>query len=94
MTRGKECLAYITDLVLHLKRKYKDPILYVSGDFNQWDLSSALEDYPDMLEASGGPTRGNRSIDRTFTNVQDHIVAASVLPPSSLTTPLDTVTTP
>ena len=44
--RGKDCLAYITDLVLHLKRTYKDPYIIVGGDFNQWDLSRALEDYP------------------------------------------------
>ena len=81
VTRGKDCLSYITDLVLHLKRMYKDPIFYIAGDFNQWDLTSALVDYQDLVEAPVGPTRGNRSIDRTFTNISEHIVTATVLPP-------------
>ena len=80
-TRGKECLSYLTDLVLHLKSKYKDPMLYISGDFNQWDLTGAMEDYPDLQEAPVGPTRGNREIDRTFTNISEHLERRSVLPP-------------
>ena len=56
-------------------------MFYISGDFNQWDLAEALEDYPDIQEAPVGPMRGNREIDHTFTNISDHIERLSVLPP-------------
>ena len=70
--RGNDFLAYLTDLMLGLKRKYRDPYIYVAGDFNQWDLASALADYGDLEEAPLGPTRGNRCIDRVFHNMSPH----------------------
>ena len=33
--RGSAALAYIKDVILELKRKYRDPFLVVGGDFNQ-----------------------------------------------------------
>ena len=55
---GKKCLDYITDVVLQMRRTYRDPYLVVAGDFNQWDIAAALQDYPDLTEAAVGPTRG------------------------------------
>ena len=46
--KGKRALDYITDVVLEIKRKYRDPYLVVTGDFNQWDIAGALEDYQDI----------------------------------------------
>ena len=37
LARGQGCPAYIADLVLELKRRYRDPYLLITGDFNQWD---------------------------------------------------------
>ena len=78
---GKKCLDYITDTVLQLKRKYRDPYIVVSGDFNQWDIASALADYPDIREAPVGPTRGSRCLDRIFTSFGDDVVDAGSHPP-------------
>ena len=79
--RGKQFLDYLTDLILHLKRKYTDPYILVGGDFNQWDLSAALEDYKDLQEVHVGATRGNKAIDRCFHNFGECIKKAGVLPP-------------
>ena len=55
--RGKDFLDYLTDLVLQIKRKYTDPYIVVSGDFNQWDVEAALADYPDLGETCVGNKR-------------------------------------
>ena len=66
---------------MQIKRKYADPYLLISGDFNQWDLSSALADYHDLQETHVGPTRGNRAIDRSFSNFTEYVFESGLLPP-------------
>ena len=56
--KAKACLDYITDAVLEMRRRYVDPYVTVMGDFNQWDIPTALDDYIDIMEAPVGPTRG------------------------------------
>ena len=51
----------------------------VAGDFNQWDIAGALVDFPDLVEAPVGNTRGDRSLDRIFVNVS--VSAAGCVPP-------------
>ena len=78
VSRGKD---FITDAVLEMKRKFRDPYLIVAGDFNQWEIGAALSDYHDIREADIGPTRGSRSIDKIFTNFGDHVIEAGSYPP-------------
>ena len=40
--RAKKCLDYITDLVIMIKNKYRDPFIVVAGDFNQWAVDQAF----------------------------------------------------
>ena len=42
--RGKEALEYITNVIVQIKRKYTDPYLVVTGDFNQWEVDDSLAD--------------------------------------------------
>ena len=63
--RAVSCLDYIRGSVIEMKRKFDDPYIIISGDFNQWSIDSTLEDFPDLGEVNVGPTRGSRSIDRT-----------------------------
>ena len=79
--RAKACLRFIRDLVLHVKNKYKDPLINLSGDFNQWPAESAIEDYPDLVENEGGNTRKNRRIDKCFSNFHDRVISTTILPP-------------
>ena len=79
--RGKAALAYIVDIVLEVKRRYKDPFLVVAGDFNQWRVDQALAEFPDMTEADVGPTRKDRCIDRIFTNFNRSVKASGTVPP-------------
>ena len=62
--RGTEATEYITDIVIDMKRRFKDPFVIVSGDFNQWRLN--LGDVSDMEEVPVGCTRGSREIDKFF----------------------------
>ena len=73
------CLDYIEDLVIKLKRKYSDPYIVVAGDFNQWKIQEVMANFPDLLEARVGPTRGDRHLDRLFSNMD--ISCAGTVPP-------------
>ena len=61
---------FIAGVVSEVKRRHDDPMVVLAGDFNQWDIASALQDFPDLLEAPVGETRGDRSIDRVFLNME------------------------
>ena len=81
VARGKDCLQHINDLILDVKTKHRDPYILVSGDFNQWEIDQALIDYQDLVEVQTPPTRGDRNIDRTFTNWPEDITDAGCVPP-------------
>ena len=51
-------MSFIRGAVTEMKRKFDDPYIVVSGDFNQWPTDEALEDFPDVSEVDVGPTRG------------------------------------
>ena len=80
--RGNGCLDYVEDLVIKLKRKYFDPYIVVGGNFNQWKIHDVVADFPELLEAQVGPTRGTKCLDRLFSNL-DVSKAGTVLPRSS-----------
>ena len=79
--RGRAALNHIEDVLMEVKRKYKDPFILVGGDFNQWPVEEALQDYPDLKEADVGPTRKDRCIDRMFTNFTRSISESGTVPP-------------
>ena len=81
VARGKACLDHINNVVLDIKRKCQEPYLLLAGDFNQWPVQDALEDYHDITEVLTPPTREDRRIDRIFTNWQQEIVESGCLPP-------------
>ena len=78
--RAHGCIDYINGIIIEMKRRYKDPYIIVSGDFNQWPIQQAVEDFLDIKETAAGPTRGTRTIDRTFSNL-DNIIGAGTLNP-------------
>ena len=79
--RAKSCLRFIRNLILSIKTNNKDPYISLAGDFNQWQIEQAVEDYPDIVENSGGYTRKRRTIDRCFSNFANCIAETKVLPP-------------
>ena len=79
--RGKEALEHIENIVIDLKRTYKDPFIMVTGDFNQWPVQDALQEFPDIREIDVGPTRGDRSIDRIFSNFGRAVTESGTVPP-------------
>ena len=81
IARGQAALDFISDLVLDIKRKFRDPFIIIGGDFNQWDASGALADFPDIDEIQYGPTREDRRIDRLFCTFRDRVEAFGTLEP-------------
>ena len=67
--RGQGALDHVEDVVIEMKRKYQDPFIVVTGDFNQWKINGSLSGFNDIKETKIGNTRGNRAIDRFFTNM-------------------------
>ena len=81
VTRGRGCLSFISDLVIDAKRRYREPYLAISGDFNQWDAGQAIEDFLDISEVDVGPTRGLSTIDRIFVNFGNMVTDKGSVPP-------------
>ena len=81
VARGNACLQHINDLILHIKRTTHDPYLLLAGDFNQWDVNTAIQDYVELVEVATPPTREDRKIDRIFTNWSDSVTDSGCLPP-------------
>ena len=79
--RGKEALEKVEDVVREIKRKYADPFIVVGGDFNQWGVGEALEDFADLREVDVGPTRKDRCIDKLFTNFGPSVSECGTVPP-------------
>ena len=79
--RARACIQHIRNIVLEAKNRLDSPFVGVYGDFNQWKIEEALEDYPDIAENSGGHTRRDRTIDRNFSNWHRNITSTSILPP-------------
>ena len=58
VARGRACTQHVADLVLTIKNRFADPLILVAGDFNQWDIGSALAEFNDMEEVSTPPHKG------------------------------------
>ena len=80
-SRAKGMIEFISELVTEAKRKYKDCMLMIAGDFNQWSPQELLDEHPALTEVVHGPTRGDKSIDRSFTNFGRSIVESGTLEP-------------
>ena len=77
LTRARACLEYLSDCIAEAKRVYEDCLIIVAGDFNQWPAEEIVEAHPEFKEVVHGPTRGNRSIDRTFCNFSRSVTESS-----------------
>lgn len=38
VSRGSACIEHIESLIIEIKRRYRDPLLVLAGDFNQWSV--------------------------------------------------------
>ena len=79
--RGRGAVDYIESVLIELKRRYQDPYVIVGGDFNQWKIGGAMDNFVDMKEIDVGPTRGNKTIDRVFTNMSRSIIESGTVTP-------------
>ena len=80
-SRGAACLEFIESLIIDVKRQYRDPFIVLTGDFNQWHIDQALVEFQDISKVPVGPTRGDREIDRYFTNMSRAVTASGTVPP-------------
>ena len=68
-------------VLIEVKRKYRDPFIALAGDLNQWGVQDAVQDFVDISEVQVGPTRGDRCIDRFFCNMGRAVSEAGTVPP-------------
>ena len=91
-TRAKqteEALACMNGLIAKVKEDFVDPISVIGGDFNGRDLDPAIDDFPDLKCIHTGPTRGDRTLDLVFTNLEGNNPSDTELI-SSVEKPLET----
>ena len=79
--KGQAALEYIAEVIVEVKKKYKDPYLFIAGDFNQWKIEEPLQDFMDIREVEVGDTRGSRCIDRIFSNLGRSVTESGTLAP-------------
>ena len=79
--KGAEALTFIEGTIIELKRRFKDPYMVVTGDFNQWDVGGPLSEFRDFCEAPVGNTRKDRCLDRMFLNMGRSIQEAGTFEP-------------
>ena len=51
---GKAALEHIVNCIIQAKRKYDNPMIVVSGDFNQWKISETNEDLWTSMKLKAG----------------------------------------
>ena len=44
---------YISGCIVQAKGKYNDPMIVVSGDFNQWQVGETMSEFVDLSEITG-----------------------------------------
>ena len=71
----------MSDVIDEAKRQFAECSVMLAGDFNHRPVEEAVEDHLEMHEVPHGNTRGNRAIDRTFTNFTRAITECGTLPP-------------
>ena len=64
-----------------IRGKFKDPAIFIGGDFNHTSVGEALAEVGPFGEIDTGPTRGNNKLDIMFTNIAESITEAGTLPP-------------
>ena len=79
--KANRCHDYIENVLISIRNKYRDPHIIVAGDFNQWPIQQALAEFVDLREVLVGPTRGDRSIDRIFSNMGRSVTHSGTVPP-------------
>ena len=72
---------FLGDAIEHVKNKYNNPFVVITGDFNRKDISEALADFPDIELVTTAATRAGAVLDRTYTNFNHKINNTSVAPP-------------
>ena len=80
-SRTESALNYLSNVIVEVKRKFRDCWIVVGGDFNQWGLGTVLEDHPDLSLVLTEPTRGSKTIDLFATNFNRQITEAYTLHP-------------
>lgn len=68
-------------MVSYLKKRFRDPYMIVTGDFNHWKIQDVLVDFSDFSEEKVGPTRGSRCIDRVLLKVGRAVEESGMLAP-------------
>ena len=78
---SRNCLDFLEESIIHIKGKFKDPYIIISGDFNRRDVDGSLANFPDLHLIDTPPTRGDQKLDKIFVNFKSQIFESGVLKP-------------
>ena len=78
---SRNCLDFLEESIIHIKGKFKDPYIIVSGDFNKRDVDGSLANFPDLNLVETPPTRGTQKLDKVFLNFKSQIFESGTLKP-------------
>ena len=61
------------DAIAEMKKSLKDPVFILAGDFNGRDMGRGVCQTECLKPVNSGPTRGTRTLDIIYTNVEEHV---------------------
>lgn len=67
--------------MVDISGKFKDPAIFIGGDFNHACVAEALGDVGNFADIATGPTRGDNRLDIIYTNIAEKIFDSRPLPP-------------
>ena len=71
----------LRNAVTKVKLKDRDPMIFIGGDFNNYNIDRAFEEFLDVRCVPSQPTRGDERLDLLYSNVTDWISKGKSLPP-------------
>ena len=73
--KAKESMSFVSDAIGLIKDEMSDPLFFVGGDFNKFDLTDFICDFPDVRILDSPPTRGNERLDLLLSNISSTDIA-------------------
>ena len=70
IAKSKEALEFVNEAVGRAKEDLNDPIIIIGGDFNNFCIGEAIDDYPDLRILESPPTRLTERLDLLVTNIE------------------------
>ena len=75
----KSAFKLITSTIQNFKKNMKEPLIFIAGDFNKFNLAPHVEAFEDVEILETDPTCGNSCLDKIATNIKETKVTIKAL---------------